>query len=88
MSFDENGLFFKDCPENFSIPQNKEKSIKEIDNLIKMVLLTNLTADEILDLVSIKSKTFFQVLNEISKLEEERLIEKIKEVMENDYITR
>jgi len=46
-----------------------------------MILLTNLTADEILELISIKSKTFFQVLNEINKLEEEKLIEKITEVM-------
>lgn len=52
-----------------------------MDNLIKMVLLTNLTVDEILELIPIKSKTFFQVLNEISKLEEDKLIEKIKEVM-------
>ena len=81
LSFDENGLFFKDCPRNFSIPQKKVKSIREMDNLIKMVLLTNLTVDEILELIPIKSKTFFQVLNEISKLEEDKLIEKIKEVM-------
>jgi len=81
LSFDENGLFFKDCPRNFSIPQKKAKSIREMDNLIKMVLLTNLTVDEILELIPIKSKTFFQVLNEISKLEEDKLIEKIKEVM-------
>ena len=81
LSFNERGLFFKDCPKNFLIPQKKEKSIKEIDDLIKMILLTNLTADEILELISIKSKTFFQVLNEINKLEEEKLIEKITEVM-------
>ncbi len=81
LSFDEEGLFFKDCPKNFSIPQKKEESIKEIDDVVKMVLLTNLAADEILELISIKSKTFFQVLNEVNKLKEEKLIEKIIEVM-------
>lgn len=87
LSFDENGLFFKDCPKNFSVPPNKEKSIKEIDDLLKWVLLTNLTFDEILELVpNIKSKTFFQILNEIDKIEEERIIEKIRGKIENETI--
>jgi hypothetical protein len=82
LTFDENGMFYKDCPKSFSIQQNKEKSIKEIDNLVKWVLLTNLTFNEILELLAdIKSKTFFQILNEVNKIKEERIIEEVKNVM-------
>ena len=82
LSFDHHGLVVRDCPENFSVPECKAQSISEIDDLIKMVLVTNLTFDEILRLIGpTKPKTFFQVLNAIVGLDEDRLIEKVKKVM-------
>jgi len=82
LSFSEEGIYFKESPL-FETNENKDKSIREMDNLFKWLLLTNLTFDEILDIIKYNGKpvTFFHILKEINEINVEKILDKLEEVI-------
>ncbi len=79
LSFTEDGLHFRDCPVNYSKPEPKAMSMKEMDSVFRMALLSNLTFDEIVGLLpDVKGKTFHQVMSLMSQIDADRIITEIK----------
>jgi len=74
-SFDEEGLYFQPCSQIYSNGEPKRNIIKQIDRLIKLHLLKNFTFDECCDLIDIKGKTLMQVLNQIEKIPNEKILD-------------
>lgn len=82
LTYDSKGIQFKDCPRNFSHEESKSSAIKEMDNLFAMVLLSNLTFDEIIGLVpKVKGSTFYDVMKRINQLSFDEIINAVKSVI-------
>jgi hypothetical protein len=81
-SFDEKGLYFKPCYKRYSKEGSKQSIINQIDRLIKLYLLKNFTFDEICNLINIKGKTLAQVLNEIEKIPDEKILDLLDEMVQ------
>lgn len=80
LSFNEKGLFFRDSPSAFST-EKKEGAIREVDEALKYVLLSNLTFDEIQELAGTKQATCFHTLQEAGRLKDEKILEKISSLI-------
>lgn len=83
LTFNENGLTFNDCQKTYSDVTPKNKTIRGIDNLIKTVLMTNLSIKDLMDiskdrLSNISFHNFLSEINNDAGLEE-RLIDKLKQ---------
>ena len=65
--------------ERYSKPEPKAMSMKEMDSVFRMALLSNLTFDEIVGLLpDVKGRTFHQVMNLMSQIDADRIITEIK----------
>jgi hypothetical protein len=81
ISFDENGLFFYECPRSWAVEEKKKLRMKEIDDLVKMSLLTNLTLDETFRLIPDRPKTYFQLLSRLTNIDIDIILDKIEKAV-------
>lgn len=82
LSFTENGLRYQDCSKIYSDTQQKALSIREMDDVFKMALLSNLTFDEIMGLIpDIRGRTFHEVMNQITQTDADRIIQQLLRVI-------
>jgi hypothetical protein len=83
LTFNENGLAFNDCKKTYSDSIPKNRTIQGIDNLIKMVLMTNLSIKDLIDISGeeISNMSFYKFIIRIITNDqmEDRLIQKLKQ---------
>lgn len=59
----------------------KFEYLKKLNNDIKKMLLTNLSFDEIISMISTKSLTLYQVLQKIPKIKLEKVLDKVESII-------
>lgn len=79
-SFDEEGIYFQECPTNYSEQKNKERFLAEMKEVIKQTLIMNFTLDEILELTG-KQSSMFNVLKSLGEIEFEKIIDKVESIL-------
>jgi len=79
LTFDQNGLAYTECKEVFSNNEAKTKLLKEFEDIVKLLLLQNLYFDEILELIDVKSLTTYQLINKISKIEFDKILDVLEQ---------
>ncbi|MEM2477765.1 MAG: hypothetical protein QXF13_01865 [Thermoproteota archaeon] len=75
----QKAFFFDECSNSWADEKEKEPRMQEVDDLIKMTLLANLTFDEAINLTGDHPKTWFQLLNKLVNLEASKILDKIEE---------
>lgn len=79
--FNENGLAFNDCKKTYSDIKPKNYTIQGIDNLIRKVLMTNLSIKDLIDISKdeLSNISFYGFINKINNDPdiEEKLIDKL-----------
>ncbi len=83
LTFNDNGLVFNDCQKTYSVPELKDRTIQGMNNLIKMVLMTNLSIKDLIDISGEETYniSFYDLIIKISSnvQTEDILIQKLKE---------
>ena len=79
-TFDENGIFYHRDQTTYSKPEEKDKFLCHMKEVVKQTLLMNFTLDEIMELVG-KQSSMSSVLTELRKLELEKVMDKLESVM-------